>query len=282
MTVSRGWRRGSLTRFVATHEFRWDLAMGILTVVYVALAFQEDAPVGFVYAVWGLACIFLIEFATRCYDSPDRSAYLRSHWLDLITAVPVPGIPGLRILRLLRLLRLGKVGYLVRKWMLRHGWHETGLIWPTLFLFWIGSALALFFTEHDAPGSSITTFPDAMTAAFLTAATLGFGRHTAPITQDGQIVAAIIVFFALGLWGFASGRLAAMWLHVRQGDANAELGFVREELRAIRDELTLLAKAIMPVPDEVESDSERPAAVSARDGAERAAVPTAALSEVEA
>ncbi len=232
------WRRGALTGFVRRHELGWDLAMGALTVIYVALAFSEDAatrPVSL--AIWGLAVVFLIEFSTRCFDAFDRFAYLKSHWLDLVTAVPIPGIPGLRIIRLLRLLRFAKVGILVRRGLIARGWAETGLIWPTLVLFWVGSALALWLVEHDAPGSTILTFSDAMTAAFVTAATLGFGRHGLPVTQDGQIIAATIVFFALGLWGFASSNLTRMWLNAQQQVPNREIDELIRDVRALLEQL---------------------------------------------
>ncbi len=121
--------------------------------------------------------------------------------------------------------------------LLSRDWGETGLIWPTLALFWIVSALALWSVKHDAPGTNITTFPDAMTAAFLTAATLGYGKHAVPVTQDGQIIAAVIVFFALGLWGFASSRLTGMWLHAR-GDLASEDMVLRHQVNAMREELS--------------------------------------------
>jgi voltage-gated potassium channel len=230
--------KGALTRFVRRHETAWDLVMGVLTVLYVALAFSEDSAGSLEsYGIGALAALFLLEFSARCYDSIDRWAYLRSHWLDLITAVPVPGIPGLRALRLLRLLRLARIGVLIRHGLVAKGWDEFAIIWPTLVLFWVGSALALWLVEHDAPGTSITNFADAMKAAFLTAATLGFGRHTLPVTDDGQIIAALIVFFALGLWGYASSSLTRVWLNARQDSSAAVLEDMRREIQALREQL---------------------------------------------
>jgi voltage-gated potassium channel len=244
-TTGTFWRRGSLARYVAKHEGLWDLAMGVLTIVYVVLAFTEDSPVGpQEFAVLGLSFVFLVEFGARFYDSSDRATYLRSHWLDLITAVPVPGIPGLRLLRLLRLLRFAKVGVLFRRELMRRGSEGTHLIWPTLVIFWIASAMALWLVEHDAPGTNIATFPDAMTAAFLTASTLGFGRHAVPVTADGQIIAALIVFFALGLWGFASSNLTRRWLQAEQDLSDPEIKFLVEQVEAMRSEVKRLTGAL--------------------------------------
>ena len=144
----------------------------------------------------------------------------------------------------MRLLRFAKLGILFRRGLLQRGWGQTGLVWPTLALFWLGSALALWLVEHNAPGTNITTFPEAMTAAFLTAATLGFGRHGLPVTQDGQIISAVIVFFALGLWGFASTNLTRMWLHT-QDQMPAEIVAIRQELQATTRQLKRLTDAVL-------------------------------------
>lgn len=225
--------------------------MAVLTVVYVALAFSEDSPFGpQAVAVWGLAVIFLVEFGARSYDSMDRGRYLQTHWLDLVTAIPVPGIPGLRVIRLLRLLRFIKIGVLLRRDLLERGWNQAGLIWPTLALFWVGSALALWLVEHDAQGSTVTTFADAMTAAFLTAATLGFNKHGIPVTQDGQIISAFIVFFALGLWGFASSNLTHMWLKT-QDDVPIELRAFGQEITALREDVRRLSDRMYQLPTNI-------------------------------
>jgi hypothetical protein len=250
--------QGRLTVFVARHELAWDLSMGFLTIVYVVLAFQEDSVALDIYAVWVLSAVFVTEFVARCYDTNDRIAYLQGHWLDLITAVPVPGIPGLRFIRLLRLFRFLKVGVLVRRLLLARGWDQGGLIWPTLVIFWLGSALGLWLVEHDAIGSSISTFPDAMSAAFLTAATLGFGKHSLPVTQDGQIIAAVIVFFALGLWGFASSNLTRMWLNANEEARNDRVA-LEIELRRLSEQVARLGDLIAhrnhgPTTDQVPED----------------------------
>jgi voltage-gated potassium channel len=208
----------------------------------VVLAFRQDYETRAEdIAIGALAVLFLCEFAARCYDALDRRAYLRDHWLDLVTAIPVPGIPGLRILRLLRMLRFVRLGVLLRRHLLARGWNDFSMIWPTLALFWLGSALALWLVEHDAPHATITTFPQAMTVAFLTASTLGFGAHSDPITVDGQIISGLIVFVALGLWGFASSQLTQMWLQAGKTDHHEpELAGLRSEIEALRREVAIL------------------------------------------
>lgn len=239
------WQRGRLTAFVDDHRLRWDIVMGCLAVIYVLLAFAEDTATGVEEdAVLGLALVFLLEFAARCYDAPSRAEYAREHWLDLISAIPVPNIPGLQILRLLRLFRVIRLGVLLRHRLLARGWRASDLIWPTLVLFWLCSALAMWSVEHDAPGSHVQTFPDAMIAAFLTATTLGFGTRGQPVTWEGQIIAGLIVFMALGLWGYASGQLTNLWLEGRQARNHSDMAGVQQHLHSLREEVARLSTAL--------------------------------------
>ena len=119
-----------------------------------------------------------------------------------------------------------------------------GQPWP---FFWIGSALALWLVEHDAPGTNVATFPEAMTAAFTTAATLGFGKHGLPVTEDGQIISAGIVFLALGLWGFASSNLTHIWLKT-QDQLPVEVRALGQEIEALRADVRRLTNAAHPDP----------------------------------
>ncbi|MBV8528171.1 MAG: two pore domain potassium channel family protein [Candidatus Dormibacteraeota bacterium] len=252
-------KRGRLTAFIDRHQVGWDVAGAVLTVAYVVLAFrQEMATPAENVALWALGVVFLTEFVARFLDAPSRLEYLRHHWLDLVTAVPVPGIPGLRFLRLLRLLRFLKIGMVIREILLRRGWDGAGLLWPTMFLFWVGSALALWLVEHDAPGATIRTFPDALFASFITASTLGFAKHALqPATETGQMISAIIVFLALGLWGFASSRITQLWLQGQTAREQEELQKLHQDLRTLRAEIGALTEFLRAgsKPDVVAPDS---------------------------
>ena len=73
-----------------------------------AVSFLIDDGQGvWTWVIAVLGGIFVVEFVARFLDASSRRSYLRHHWLDVISAIPLIG--GLRSLRLLRLLRLGAV-----------------------------------------------------------------------------------------------------------------------------------------------------------------------------
>ncbi len=212
-------KRGTITRFVEQHYLPWEIAMGGLTAVYVVVAFVEDELVpGFNLStgvVLSIALVFLIEFSVRFLDSPSRLHYLRGHWLDLVTCIPLIG--ALRVLRFVRLLRFVRIASVTRAFLVgrevggdgrgaRAGW----LLAPTLLIFWTASAYGFWLVEHGT-NPDVKNFGDALYLSFLTATTLGYGALR-PLTPEGRIIAGLVIFAAIGLVGFASAQLTAMWL----------------------------------------------------------------------
>jgi hypothetical protein len=151
----RASRRDAFNGWFVTHEVAWELTMAALAVVYVALGFvADDLSAGerpeTGAAEWALTGIFVLEFGSRILAARSRSAYLRGHWIDLVTLAPP--IRGARVLRLLRLLRL------VRSFagLYRAGLHIQGLArhkgFAWLLAAWLGvMALCsawLYIAEH--------------------------------------------------------------------------------------------------------------------------------------
>ena len=226
--------RGRVTAFVERHSVAWELGNAAITVVYVVLAFQQDqGTAGLVSGVLAISGIFLLEFSLRFYDSPSRLNYLKRHWLDLVSCIPVVG--SLRALRLLRLTAFFRLGATARVFGLGVSASEkvpggTGLwlLGPILVIVWVAAAYGYFELEHGF-NPRINNFGDALYLSFLTATTLGNGG-VAPVTEAGRVLSGLLVFVGIGLLGFASAQLTAKLLPQR--NEVAEL----KEIKARLDE----------------------------------------------
>lgn len=217
--------------------------MALLTIIYVVMAVLNDdtrsstPPV----LLLALSVLFLTEFALRCWDAPSRGAYLRGHWLDLVSCIPLIG--GLRAIRLLRLLRLGaamRVLLAVEQEARRRA-RERESLWfvlPAMVLLWTGSAYAMWVLEHGK-NPNIKTFLDALYWSFITVTTVGYG-DISPVTVGGRIVSGLLVFVGIGLLGFVSARLTALWL--RQETRHDP---VAEHLEALRAEVAELRQVLL-------------------------------------
>jgi len=188
--------------------------MGLLAIAYLAASVLADEDSNAVpWLIGALAVIFIVEFGLRFLDAPSKRVYLRHHWLDLVSAIPLVG--GLRSLRLLRLLRLGaalRVLGAAEQAAEARGM-ERGSLWfvaPTLLLTWFAAAAAYWWFEHGV-NPSVHTFGDALYWALITAMTVGYGGVTT-VTTAGHVLAGAVIFVGIGLVGFSSARLTQHWL----------------------------------------------------------------------
>jgi voltage-gated potassium channel len=228
--------RGTLEAFVDAHEKAYNVTMGGLAVGFIAVTFWHDDSPGPVTlaALVVLTLLFATEFTARLLDAPSRLTYLRRHWIDAVSCLPIPMIGGsLRLLRLLKLAALARVLVAINRDD-RQSWPFLG---PILLIVWLGAATMDWVLEHGVnPG--IHNFGDALTWALITATTVGHA-NVAPVTAPGQILGGLVAFLGIGLLSLASARLTATWLG-RGGDDDAvahELSLVRTELAALRDAL---------------------------------------------
>jgi voltage-gated potassium channel len=228
---TRALTRGRITALVKRHTLAWELVMAALTVVYVVVAFlQDQGSAGLVLVVTQvLAGIFVIEFSLRFYDSPSRRVYLRNHWIDIVTCIPVVG--SFRALRLVRLLAFFRLGASLRAFGLGaaasdrvHGGAGLWVLAPIMLVVWVAAAYG-FYTLEGGVNPHIKTFGDAMYFALVTGSTVGYGDVT-PVTSEGKVLTGLVIFVGIGLLGFASAQLTAKLLPQRNEVA---------ELRATMD-----------------------------------------------
>lgn len=248
---SRRWTRGWPSAFVQQHGLGWELATAGLTVVYVVLAFlQDQGSTGIVtMGVSVLAAIFMLEFALRLYDSPSRKTYLRKHWLDIVTCIPVVGpFRALRLIRLVGFIRLGAtaraygVGVAARDRL--PGGVGIWVLAPILITVWLGASYGYYEIEGGV-NPNVKTFADALFYSFITASTVGYGAVT-PVTQEGKVLTGVLIFVSIGLLGFASAQLTAKLLPQRNevAELKATVDRQNELLQKVNSRLDVVTGAL--------------------------------------
>jgi voltage-gated potassium channel len=215
--VARGGPRVSYNRFVARHEVAWELGMGFLAVVFVALGFLidevgEGQRPGLENLEIALTLVFLAEFVTRLAASCDRMRYLRGHAIDVIALAPP--VRAMRILRLLRLLRL------VRTFsgIYRASMHVQGLASHRGFAWLVSTWLAvmalcsfaLYAAEHGINQAMDSPF-DALWWGVVTISTVGYG-DVYPITFEGKLAAIVLMLLGIGLFSAITATVTSYML----------------------------------------------------------------------
>src|SRR6266487_2032427 len=246
----------------------YDLVIGILAIfslmILIPLYFgklpSSDAAV-FNTLEDVLCLVFLFDFFRSLRLAPKKWSYFLKGggWLDLLGSVPISAFAIFRVARLFRVVRLLRkvTGGELRRIITRRLAQST-------LLFTLVIALILIFTiswivlqaEQIAPGANIKTYHQAVWWAFVTITTVGYGDYY-PVTNVGQWMAIILMFFGLGIIGVLSSYLASTFISLQRrrkerGDGEneqdkdeendedettnleAELATIKEEMAAIK------------------------------------------------
>jgi voltage-gated potassium channel len=232
--------RDRFNGLVQRHEIAWELGMGLLAIIYVAVGFALDDPtlgsLSLLVALeTALTLVFVAEFASRFSASHDRQGYLRSHWIDLLALIPVAR--GLRIARLFRVLRLTRFfgsSYraVVRAERMR-GAEGIALVvvgWTAVTAI---CCIALYAVEADV-NPAIKSPLDAAWWGVTTISTVGYGDVT-PVTAEGRLVASALMLLGIGLFGAVTAIVTNTLLAASQRNSSSSALADLERLAGLRE-----------------------------------------------
>jgi voltage-gated potassium channel len=168
--------------------------------------------------------------------SPDRSRYLRRHWLDLLLVV-VPLVGLVRAARALRLVwALGaavRVLHGSRRLLVRRG---TSFLLLGVSLVVVVAAGLIVAVERDDPHATIHTYGDGLWWALTTIATVGYGDKY-PVTAEGRGLAVALMLVGIAAFGVLTAELVALFAGEPDDTANRQLLEVDARLGRIEDAL---------------------------------------------
>lgn len=176
-----------------------------------------------------IACIFLVDWIVFFFLAHRKGHYLKTRWVDLIASIPFAQV--LRPLRVLRVVRLARTLRLVRglKGMLpilrtltANPARSALTIYLTLTAVIYAYCTVGLFNFEKGVNESIATFGDALWLAFTTLTSVGYG-DLYPITTGGRIMAVILTVVGMGLFGLATGEIAALILRYVKDEKSSEL-----------------------------------------------------------
>lgn len=165
--------------------------------------------------IWG---IFALEFGLRLWLSPDRSDYLKAHWLDAL-AVALPPFRILRGVRALQVLVYGSRG--AGEFLERLGQRRLGMLAViSLFVVMAGAAL-LYVTEQGSSASPIRTFGDAL---YWTTMAVLASEGPDVSTTSGRLILLGLVGYSVVVFSYLVGAVASLWVEndlLRRGEKAA-------------------------------------------------------------
>jgi voltage-gated potassium channel len=191
--------------------------------------------------------IFLWDFFYRLYRAPNRAAFMKWGWVDFISSIPMLGVFRwgrlVRVIRILRILRGIRSTKVILNVLFEHrakgALTVVALISAVLIIF---SSIAILNAEA-VPEANIKTGGDALWWAVTTVTTVGYGDKF-PVTAAGRIIAALLMFTGVGLFGTFTGFIASFFLDPRKqgqtedSDLLKEVRLLREKLEGLEGKLS--------------------------------------------
>jgi voltage-gated potassium channel len=200
--------------------------------------------------------IFILHFAVEFTLAPRKANYLQSNWLTALSLL-VPALRIFRVFRVVRLLRVARVGRGLRLFRvvsslnrgmraLRATLERRGfgyVILLTILVVFAGAA-GMYAFESEVPGG----FDDYGEAVWWTAMIMTtLGSEYWPQTLEGRVLCYLLALYAFAIFGYVTATLATFFVGRDAESEEAELAgagelaALREELRALREEIWILS-----------------------------------------
>jgi len=188
-----------------------------------------------------LVCVvFLVDFCIRFRRAPSKLAFLKWGWIDLVSSIPAFDflrwgrlVRVFRIIRILRAFRSTKhlIAFLYRS--RAKSLMGTAALSAVVLVIFSCIAILVFENEKD---SNIKTPFDAIWWAFSTITTVGYGDKY-PVTDEGKIVAIVLMVTGVGLFGVLTGLFARLLVEPELKKEESDIGKLAEEIRLLREKV---------------------------------------------
>ena len=245
----------------------WDYLIIILSITSVGMIFfQQLASVSqeflklfnlFDAIICGL---FFIDFFFRLALAPSKRDYLKWGWIDFISSIPI--LDQLRWGRMFRLLRIIRA---IKGTLRGHQRLERKIQDPFISVILIAflcvflGAISVLHLESEVDGSNIKSAKDAIWWALVTVTTVGYGDFT-PITNEGRIVAVVLMSAGIGIFGVFSVQCTQYLMSHQKKDEDRALAALQAEVSSLRAELrelsSLLKQSVEHTPSHLAGEQE--------------------------
>jgi voltage-gated potassium channel len=202
------------------------------------LPLSEEITRLFQYADFVVCGVFFLDFVGNFRAAPSKLKFMKWGWIDLLTCIPMTNWLALgrfaRIFRLIRTIRVLRSTERILQLFLKSRFQNTALVASTIAaLLLLTCSASILSLEKEVKDSNIKTTSDALWWGIATMTTVRYGDKY-PVSDEGRIVAAILMISGVGLFGTFTGLVSAFLLSPKNKEQEATLEDILVEVKALR------------------------------------------------
>lgn len=169
-----------------------------------------------------ICLIFFIDFCYNFYKAPNKLAYMKWGWIDLLASIPdislFRAFRAFHLFKVFRIFRALKSAKLIYKYAFKTKTEGVIVSVSTLALLIILSGSILIIqSEYQNPNANIKSSEDAIWWTIVTMTTVGYGDFY-PVTSMGRVIAVSVMMSGVGLFGTFTASIAGWILHHQTKD----------------------------------------------------------------
>lgn len=199
-----------------------------------------------IFLIDSVCCVFFLsEFVLRYRSADDKKWFIKNHWVDLLTSIPIPPADtsrllrlgrSIRVLKLVRVLRLFRLLKILRAMLflsktitriqdiLDVKTMKRSMQWAISII--IVGAIIITKLEGTSNGNGVSTLHDSLWWSFSTVVTGGYADLYNPTSVGGQLITSILVIAGMIFVGVFTATLTSMYV----GEDASEIEHQNDEL----------------------------------------------------
>ena len=205
----------------------------LITLVLGLLFFEFSSPnlthdiLWNIFIIDSLCClVFQINFFSELFMASSKRWYIKNHWIDFITSIPIPSYEimrsgrAIRLFRLLRILRVLRVIKLIK--LVSFFWKGMDSLSEILdvklmkrtIIYSIGlliiGAFVINHIEFSNSANKVSNYKESLWWSFNAIVTGGFADIYNPTTSGGMVLTTLLVFVGMILISVFTATLTSM------------------------------------------------------------------------
>ena len=180
-----------------------------------------------IFIIDSLCClVFQINFFSELFMASSKRWYIKNHWIDFITSIPIPSYEimrsgrAIRLFRLLRILRVLRVIKLIK--LVSFFWKGMDSLSEILdvklmkrtIIYSIGllilGAFVINYIEFSNSANKVGNYKESLWWSFNAIVTGGFADIYNPTTSGGMVLTTLLVFVGMVLISVFTATLTSM------------------------------------------------------------------------